>query len=174
MDFLRRTSFSRPIGRTGWVLLSVLLLCSCFSREGLEPGDKAPSFELEALDGKPFRFDPPFNETQVIYFWAVWCPYCEDDLQLLDRLYANWEKQSDSPRLVAINAGQPEKRIRKLFEKVKPSFPIYLDRDIKVANRFGVHGVPVYFITDKHGTIRRIILGWADEKKLLDVIGKVD
>lgn len=150
------------------------MLCSCFSGEGIEPGDKAPRFELNSLEGEPFRFDPPFHQTQVIYFWSVWCRYCEDDFQQLNKLHAKWEKGINSPRLVAINAGQPEKRIRKFLKKMNPSFPIYLDRDIKIANRYGVSGLPTYFITDKQGIIRYIILGWADEKALLNKIHKVD
>jgi cytochrome c biogenesis protein CcmG/thiol:disulfide interchange protein DsbE len=167
-------SHQRRIVRYGWALLLVLLLCSCSSREGLELGDKAPSFELKTLDGKPFRFDPPFKKTQVIYFWAVWCRYCEDDFQLLNKLYVRWEKEVNSPGLVAINAGQPEERIRKFIKRMKPSFPIYTDPNIKVADRFGVRGLPTYFITDKQGIIRHIILGWVDEKVLLDEIDKVD
>lgn len=169
-----RMSPYRWIRRYGWVLLPALLLCACFSREGLELGDKAPQFEMKTLDGKPFRFEPPFKKTQVIYFWAVWCRYCEDDLQLLNKLYAGWEKETDGPRLVAINAGQPEGRIKKYIDKIKPSFPIYLDQDIKAAHRFGVSGLPTYFITDKQGIIRHIILGWADEKALMDEIERID
>lgn len=174
MDLLRRMAYQRPIVRYGWVLLSVLLLCSCFSRQGLELGDKAPNFKLKTLDGKQFQFDPPFDKTQIIYFWAVWCRYCEDDLQLLNKLYAKWEKQTNGPHLLAINAGQPEGRIRKHIKKFKLSFPIYQDQDIKVAHRYGVSGLPTYFITDKQGIIRHIIFGWADEKTLLDEIDKID
>lgn len=174
MDPLRRMFHYRPISRNGWILLIALLLCSCFSRDDLDPGDKAPNFELKTLDGKPFRFDPPFNQTQVVYFWGVWCRNCEDDFQRLNKLYAKWEKEPESPRLVAINAGHPQKRIRKFVKRMNPSFPIYHDQDIKVARRFCVRGLPTYFITDKKGIIRHIILGWANEKTLLDKIDMVD
>lgn len=171
---MRRMFHHRPIFRNGWVLLLALLLCSCFYRENLEPGDKAPNFELETLEGKPFRFDPPFKKTQVIYFWGAWCRYCEDDFHRLNKLFAEWEKQIESPRLLAINAGQSQDRIRRFINRMKPSFPIYIDRDIKLAHRFGVIGLPTYFITDKQGIIRHIILGWASEKTLLEKIGDVD
>lgn len=174
MGPLHRVFDQRRIARYGWVLVPLLLLCSCFSPERLEPGDKAPSFELQTLDGERFRFDPPFKKKQVIYFWSVWCRYCEDDFQQLNKLNAAWEKEIDSPRLVAINAGQPEKRIRGFLKKMNPSFPVYLDRDIKLAHRFGVSGLPTYFITDKQGIIRHIILGWAEEKALLNKIDKID
>ena len=174
MNPLRKLSHQRWIRRYGWMLLLVLFLYSCFSSKKLDIGDKTPSFELKTLDGKPFRFDPPFKKIQIVYFWAVWCHYCEDDFQLLNKLYARWEKEINSPRLLAINAGQPEGRMLEFLKRMKPSFPIYLDQDIKVAHRFGVSGLPTYFITDKQGVIRHIILGWADEKTLLKEVDKVD
>lgn len=174
MNPLGRMFHHRHIARNGWALLLALLLCSCFSGKNLEPADKAPNFKLKTLDGELFRFDPPCNKTQVIYFWAAWCRYCEDDFQLLNKLYAKWEKQIESPRLLAINAGQSKERIRKFIKRIQPSFPIYIDRDIKVAQRFGVRAAPTCFITDKQGIIRHIILGWVNEKTLLDKIDEVD
>ena len=164
----------RRNSRCGWVLLAVALLCSCISREGPELGDKAPSFELKTLDGETFRVDPTSGKIHVIYFWAAWCAFCEDDFQLMDKLYAKWKKELNGPRFLAINAGQPEERIRNFVTRMKTSFPIYMDRDIKLARSFGVKGLPTYFITDKKGAIRHAILGWADEKTLLDEIGKIE
>jgi peroxiredoxin len=157
------------------VVVLAVLLCSCLSLEkGPQLGDKAPSFEVETLEGETFRFASPSEKIHVIYFWAAWCSYCEDDFQLVDKLYNKWKKEIDGPCFLAINAGQPEGRIRKFVERLKPSFPIYVDRDIKVAHRYGVAGLPTYFITDRQGIIRHIILGWTDEKTLLDEIGKID
>ncbi len=156
-----------------WIALIVLLICSCDAKENLGPGDKAPHFELKTLGGEPFRFAPPFEKTQIIYFWAVWCSYCEDDLKMLDKLYSKWKNTTNSPHLVAINAGQPESRVRKYIKKLDPAVPIYLDLNIKVAHRFGVRGLPTYYITDKKGVIEHIIFGWADEKTLLDKINRI-
>lgn len=167
-------SNNRRIVGYGFVLLSVLLLCSCLSRKNPELGDKAPSFEVMTMDGKTFRFATPSERIHVIYFWAAWCRYCEDDFQLLNKLYTYWENDINGPRLLAINAGQPEERIHKFIRRMKPSFPIYIDRDIKAAHRFGVSALPTYFITDRQGIIRHIILGWADEKTLLTEIDKID
>ena len=158
----------------GWLLLFFALLCSCISKEGLELGDQAPRFEVKTLDGEPIRFDPGSGKIHIIYFWAAWCPRCEDDFKLMDKLYAEWEKKPDRYQFLAVNAGQPEERIREFVKRMKTSFPIYKDRDIKVARSFGVGGLPTCFITDKKGVIRHIVLGWADEKSLLDEIDKLD
>jgi peroxiredoxin len=156
------------------ILLPALLFLACVSKGDLDLGETAPRFEVQTLDGEPFRFEPPLEKVHIIYFWAAWCRYCEDDFQLLNKLYGQWEKKTGSPRLLAVNAGQPEARIRKFIQKMKPAFPIYTDEDIKVSHRFGVRGLPTYFITDKKGIIRHIILGWADEQTLLEEIGKLD
>lgn len=176
VDLWRRQARPRQprMARYFLLLLPALLLAACASKGDLELGEIAPSFEVQTLSGEPFRFDPALKRVHVIYFWAAWCRYCEDDFQLLNKLYGQWKEKTDSPRLLAINAGQPEERIRKFIQKMKPSFPIYIDEDIKVSHRFGVRGLPTYFITDKRGIIRHIILGWADEKTLLDEIDKVD
>jgi thioredoxin-related protein len=49
-----------------------------------------------------------------------------------------------------------------------------MDEDGKVARSFGVKGLPTFFVSDKTGTIRHIILVWAEEKTLLEEIRKLD
>jgi peroxiredoxin len=174
MHSLHQLFYHRRIALYGFILLQALLLCSCFSEEGLKPGDKAPSFTVKTLDGKPFRFNPPLKKIHIIYFWAAWCRYCEDDFQQLDKLYVKWKNKINSPYLVAINTGQSEARIGEFVKKMNTSFPIYLDRNIKLAHRFGIHALPTYFITDRQGIIQHIILGWANEEMLLKKIDKIN
>ena len=158
----------------GWALLVCALLCSCFSDGRLELGDKAPDFEVKSLQGETFHFNPTSGKIHIIYFWAAWCPNCEDDFRLMDKLYKKWEKELNGPSFLAINAGQNKTRIRNFVKRMKTSFPIYFDQDAKLAQSFGVHGLPTYFIADRKGIIRHIILGWAAEKALLDEIAKID
>lgn len=155
-------------------LLLFVLFCSCISKETLELGDPAPRFEVKTLDGEPLHFDPASGKIHIIYFWAAWCPRCEDDFRLMDKLYTEWKKKPGTYQFLAVNSGQPEKRIREFVKRMKTSFPIYRDRDTKIARSFGVSGLPTCFITDRKGIIRHIILGWADETSLLMEIDKID
>lgn len=150
------------------------LLCFCFSDKHLELGDKAPDFELNSLEGETFHFNPTLGKIHIIYFWAAWCPNCEGDFRLMDKLYKEWQKKLNGPCFLAINAGQNKTRIRNFVNRMKTSFPIYIDQDAKLAQRFGVHGLPTYFIADRQGFIRHIILGWAEEKALLNEIAKIE
>ncbi len=169
-----RTASFRFIARSGLVLLASVLLCACLSKSVPELGDEAPAFELKELKGESLRFDPGSGEIHVLYFWADWCPRCEDDFRLMDKLYKRWKRQSRGPRLLAIDVGQTEEHVRNFINRLRTSFPIYMDNDGKVARSFGVKGLPTYFITDRKGIIRHIILGWADEKLLLEEINRID
>jgi len=92
----------------------------------------------------------------------------------MDKLHSKWRKDPNSPRFLAIDVGQTEEHVRNFVNRLKTSFPIYMDHDGKVARSFGVKGLPTYFVTDRKGVVRHIILGWADEKALLDEIGKIE
>ena len=174
LNFFNRTASLDRSFTCGAALLVSVLLCGCFSKGVPELGDQVPAFQVKALDGKPFRFDSSSGRIHILYFWADWCPRCEDDFRLMDKLFKTWETQTSGPRLLAIDVGQSEEHVRNFVKRLKTSFPIYMDNDGKVARSFGVKGLPTYFITDRKGVVRYIILGWADEKLLLQEIKKID
>jgi len=149
-------------------------LGACWSKGAPEIGDKAQSFHVKSLKGDAFAFDPPTDSTHIVYFWADWCARCEDDFRMIDGLYAKWREDSRRPRFVAVNVGQSEEHVENFSNRMKVSFPLYLDRDGKIARSFGVKGLPTYFVIDRQGAIRHIILGWADEKALERELGKID
>ena len=75
--------------------------------------------------------------------------------------------------MISIDVGQTEEHVRNFVNRMKTSFPIYMDHDGKVARSYGVKGLPTYFLIDGQGAIRHITLGWAEEKTLLDEIRKI-
>jgi len=149
------------------------LLSSCLSRGAPDLGDRALLFEIKSLEGEPYVFNPVSGKVHLLYFWADWCPRCEDDFRLLEKMYQQWSQQRDAPHFVAIDVGQTEDHVRNFVRRMKTSFPIYMDHDGKVARSYGVKGLPTYFLIDGNGIIRHLILGWADEKTLLAAIAKI-
>lgn len=156
------------------VVMACALVCSCISSSVPELGDKAPGFELKSLAGDTLRVDPASGAIHIFYFWADWCSRCEEDFRLMDNLYAAWAKQPGGPRLVAVDVGQTEEHVRNFVNRLKTSFPIYMDTDGAVARSYGVKGLPTYIITDRKGVVSHVILGWADEKTLKAAIDKID
>jgi cytochrome c biogenesis protein CcmG/thiol:disulfide interchange protein DsbE len=160
------------IGFAG-AIIACMLLSSCLSRQAPNLGDQALPFEIRSLTGDLCNFKPASGNVHLLYFWADWCPRCEDDFHLMEKLYQQWSKQAEAPRFLAVDVGQTDEHVRNFVKRMKISFPIYMDHDGKVARSYGVKGLPTYFVVDRQGVIRHVILGWADEKTLLAEIARI-
>jgi peroxiredoxin len=55
--------------------------------------------------------------------------------------------------ILAIDLREKRKIVKKFVEKQKMPFPVLLDKDGKVSNRYGIRGVPAYFIINRQGEI---------------------
>jgi len=159
--------------RRVWVVMSLALVSSCFSQQIPGLGDRVIPFELKSLEGEALSFQPASERTHILYFWADWCPRCEDDFRLMEKLYQRWKTEPQAPVFLAIDVGQSEEHVRNFVQRLKTSFPIYMDKEGKVARSLGVKGLPTYFIVDKHGTIRHVALGWVEENHFLSEISKI-
>jgi len=116
--------------------------------------DKAPQFNLKNLDGKFVSLDSLLQIGPVVIdFWATWCKYCDDELDLLNELY---KEIGDSLfTLVAVSIDNPKaiSKIRSIVKARKWKFPILLDSDKKVKKRYKVIGLPTLYVINSEGNI---------------------
>jgi cytochrome c biogenesis protein CcmG, thiol:disulfide interchange protein DsbE len=96
------------------------------------------------------------------------------DFRMIEKLCAKWKGDGRYPQFVAINVGQTEDHVANFAKRLNVSFPLYMDRDGKIARGFGVKGLPTYFVIDRQGIVRHIILGWTDESVLEAEAAKID
>jgi len=62
--------------------------------------DKAPNFSLQDIDGNTVNLDDFKGKTLVINSWAVWCPFCVDELPDFGKLQ---EEFGDEIVMIAID-----------------------------------------------------------------------
>lgn len=142
-------------GWTPYVLLLTLLACFVFpSRSSALEGTlltAVPVFDqaLPALDGAARSPAPKAGSLTLIHFFATWCGPCKEELQSLDRLYADFD--SRALNLVAIDVGEPEIRVRRFFATLPVRFPVLLDEDRRAMKAWDVPAFPTTFVIAPDG-----------------------
>jgi thiol-disulfide isomerase/thioredoxin len=104
----------------------------------------------------------------VIHFWADWCPYCLEEMPILDKLYQQYKNQGLI--VYAVNVGQGLDAARAYKNRVKITYPVLLDTDSKMAKSYGVVGLPRTFFIDRKGAIKYKLLGEASEETLRKLV----
>ena len=87
----------------------------------------------------------------MINFWASWCPPCNSEMPDLQRYYE--QHQDDDFIILGVNYQDTPDKVQAFVEKYGVTFPILLDSDGRVANLFGVQGLPTSFFVDKEGNV---------------------
>lgn len=139
---------------------------------GLKVGQKAPNFELEAMDGSSVSLDDYRGEAVVVNFWASWCPPCREEFPEL----VKFEKETGTP-VLGVNVTKNERRGRADVEAFLHEFPvdflILLDEDATVEQLYRVVALPTTYVMDANGVIVAKQTGPVDEEWLQQHISEV-
>lgn len=114
-------------------------------------GDPAPAFTLSTVDGQPYDSAELAGTPHLIHFWATWCGPCRQELPALDRLARDLAPQG--LRVVGIAEDEGAEPVRAFLAAQPMSFPVLLDREGEVADRYMSWGIPETILVDGTGTI---------------------
>jgi thiol-disulfide isomerase/thioredoxin len=119
----------------------------------LMPYHAAPAdLKLRDLDGTLHDLSTYKGQVVLLNFWATWCPPCVEEIPSLGRLQALFE---DKPfRILSVNVGEPEAKVRAFLAQVPAAFSILLDPEGTAVKPWQLRAFPLTFLLDKHGQIR--------------------
>ena len=134
-----------------------------------ETSELATNFTLLDLENKEFSLSDFKGKPIILFFWTTWCPHCRKELKLLNALHA--ELLQNGVELVAINVEETADKVQKFMGSYPLSYRVLLDTDTKVAQAYGILGVPTYILINKEGRI--VFSGWSfPQKEYKDLILK--
>ena len=128
----------------------------------------APDFTLKGEDGKTYRLSDYRGKVVVLNFWATWCPPCRYEMPSMDRA---WRKvKGENIAILAVNVGEDEDTVFAFTGHYPVTFPLPLDRDGRVIDKYPVVGLPTTFIIDPRGLVthRAVDSREWDDDRLLD------
>lgn len=141
-------------------LLIILVMVAVLALSFFLPqrGDQvhAPDFTLQALDGTQVSLKGLQGQVVVLNFWATWCPYCVAEMEELDAAAGRLAPRG--VKVLAVNIMQREtiEGIRAFLGDKQHHYLVLLDRGSKVADAYGVSGIPTTYIIDRQGRLRRV------------------
>ena len=132
----------------------------------------APSFQSTLLNGKSISLEDYNGKPLLLHFWAEWCPFCKFEESSITEIEKDWPVLT-----VAYQSGDKTEVEKHMSAQKISSWPTIVDQDSRLADLFGVKGVPTSYIIDGNGNIRftevgltsswglRARLWWADTFK---------
>jgi len=135
-------------------------------------GAQADDFQLLDLSGTTHNLSQYRGKVVLVNFWATWCKPCTTEMPAMQ---ATYEKLREKGFVVlAVNELEDDAKVREHIKQYGHTFPVLMDRDNKVANQFGVFGLPVSVFIDQQGRVQEYIKGGLLTEQLInDVVVKI-
>ncbi len=156
------------IGYVLAVAMSLSLLCGVFAQSAWESvfamasrppvaGTPAPDFELPNLTGETVSLSEHRGRIVLLNFWATWCKPCVKEMPAMQKVYEELRDQGFV--VLAINELEDEAKVRAHISEHGHTFPVLLDQNNRVANMYGVRGLPVSVFVDESGRVTEYVKG---------------
>jgi cytochrome c biogenesis protein CcmG/thiol:disulfide interchange protein DsbE len=107
---------------------------------------RAPSFELQRLEGGPLSSSELEGRSVVINFWASWCIPCREEAPLLERTWR--EYKNDEVVIIGINIKDSVTAAKEFVDEFDITYPIVRDESGELEREFGLTGLPETFFID--------------------------
>ncbi len=109
------------------------------------------------IDGKPFKLSDLRGKPVILHYWATWCEPCKQDMKLLRRLQASYQRAG--LQLVGVNVDVTgELASGFLAETPLPWTQLFEPGGLessRLANSFGVQTLPTMMLIDQEGKVVR-------------------
>lgn len=127
-------------------------------------GDKAPGFVVEMTDGTTVNSVDLKGKVVLLNFWATWCPPCLLEMQRVPNdIIARFGDNSDFVFL-PISRGETREKVMQFREQNGYTFPMGLDPDSKIYNKYAEQSIPRNYLIGRDGKIIVAEIGYSPEQ----------
>lgn len=125
-----------------------------------EPGEPAPAFLLEDLQGEEVTLAQFRGKPVILNFWATWCAPCIFEMP---ELQAAYDAHGESGLVVlGLNRDEDAAVVRDFLANeldVEITFPILLDEHATVGDGYGVINLPTTYFVNADGVVTGVHRG---------------
>jgi peroxiredoxin len=148
------------VGTTALIVTVFVSMVSLVWGMGTRPpvaGMPAHEFSLPNLSGQAQSLSQYRGKIVLLNFWAAWCKPCTTEMPAMQAVYERFQDRDFV--VLAINEFEDTHKVVEHIRKHGHTFPVLLDQDNRVANQYGVFGLPVSVFIDETGRIGEYMKG---------------
>jgi len=150
------------------------VLSFCFSEENTERKETDfPKVKIQNLKGRSvFVHDVLDNKLTLVNFWATWCVPCLKEMKYLNQFHTTYSEQGFQVIGISIDDTRSSRRVPSVLKSKKVDYPVLLDTEQLLFNRFQSSAMPFSVLVSADGKILWEHTGYipGDEKKMEEVI----
>ncbi len=152
-----------------WIWLSFVPATA--TTGGLIPSPRegflAPDFTLDTLDGSQITLSDLRGKVVIVNLWTSWCPPCRAEMPAIENVYQANKEQGLEVLAVNSTFQDSEANAAAFIQEMGLTFPILLDRDGGVSNRYQLRALPTTYFIDRQGVIRSVVPGGPMSESLI-------
>ena len=122
---------------------------------------EAPAFHVRSVSGEMLDLDRLRAHGPVLVdFWATWCKPCLEEIPELQRLHRTYSARGLTVIGISVDGPRNFARVRPFASKLGITYPIALDADGSLSQRFAVRAMPTTVLIDRSGAMVRVTEGY--------------
>jgi peroxiredoxin len=163
-----------------WVILVVIFIVGGYAigssfidkdERGAEVGQISPTFQLADLQGEVISLSELKGKPIVLNFWGSFCEPCVREMPLISAMSEEYKEQDLV--VIGVNLDEPKVVVNSFLRNNPVNYPILLDPNGKVRDRFEVVSYPTTFFINRDGEIDDIYVGELEQATLRTRIEQV-
>ena len=123
-----------------------------------------PDFRLASLDGGTIGPQDYQGDVVLVELWATWCSPCRLQARFLEELHR--ELDGNGVHFLAVSVGEDEETVREFIERTPFPYPVLLDPEDTLGQRYQIYGLPTVMIIDRQGNVSFLETGVSDTARL--------
>jgi thiol-disulfide isomerase/thioredoxin len=137
---------------------------------------KLEKINFKNINNETINLNKFENSLIIINFWATWCAPCIEEMPSLNRLQVN--PVFNNLQIIPINVGRDNvEKSKNFYKKLRiDNLKIYFDKNVELANKFLLRGLPTTVFINKKGEEFARVIGFVnfDDKIIIKWLQKYD
>lgn len=120
-----------------------------------------PNFNLSTTSGTPISLDKLYGKPTVLVFVSTWAAPARDQLSILNEL------DMKNINVLPVGAGESGSRISSYMKVAGFIIPAAIDDANKLTSELGVSGLPTTLFVDRHGVVKKVMVGVLSKEEIV-------